>query len=381
MALINYITQVQFGYDSLALLPQECERIGIRRPLIVTDAGIRKAGLLDRVLAQLPGVGQDAVYDGTPPNPNEAAVRAAVAQFRAGGHDGIIAVGGGSSIDLAKGVAVCGTHEGELKSFAVIEGGAARITAATAPVIAIPTTAGTGSEVGRGAILILSDGRKVGVLSPHLVPKSAICDPSLTLDLPPTLTAATGMDAIAHCLETFMSPAFNPPADGIALDGLRRAWRHIEAATRTPHDRQARLNMMSASMQGAMAFQKGLGCVHSLSHSLGGIDPRLHHGTLNAILLPAVIAFNAPADTMRDEQKLARIAQAMELSDASAEGIGAAIEARTASLGLPTRLSQVGVTRAQFADIVKGALADHSHKTNPRDASAADYETMLERAF
>lgn len=381
MALINYITQVQFGYDSLALLPQECERIGIRRPLIVTDAGIRKAGLLDRVLAHLPGVAQDAVYDGTPPNPNEAAVRAAVAQFRAGGHDGIIAVGGGSSIDLAKGVAVCGTHEGELKSFAVIEGGAARITAATAPVIAIPTTAGTGSEVGRGAILILSDGRKVGVLSPHLVPKSAICDPSLTLDLPPVLTAATGMDAIAHCLETFMSPAFNPPADGIALDGLRRAWRHIETATRTPHDRQARLNMMSASMQGAMAFQKGLGCVHSLSHSLGGIDPRLHHGTLNAILLPAVIAFNAPADTMRDEQKLARIAQAMELSDASAEGIGAAIEARTASLGLPTRLSQVGVTRAQFVDIVKGALADHSHKTNPREASAADYETMLDRAF
>jgi alcohol dehydrogenase class IV len=381
MALINYLTQIQFGFDSLALLQQECTRIGIARPLIVTDPGVRKAGLLDRVLAQLPGSVEADVFDGTPPNPNEAAVRAAAQQFRAGGHDGIVAVGGGSSIDLAKGVAVCGTHEGELRSYAAIEGGVARITAATAPVIAIPTTAGTGSEVGRAAILILNDGRKVGVLSPYLIPRAAICDPALTLDLPATLTAATGMDAIAHCLETFMSPAFNPPADGIALDGLRRSWRHIETATHVPHDREARLNMMSASMQGAMAFQKGLGCVHSLSHSLGGIDPRLHHGTLNAILLPAVIEFNAQSDSMRIEDKLRRMAQAMELPDAEGSAIGAAIEARTAALGLPTRLSQVGVTRERYADIVRGALADHSHKTNPREASAADYEWMLERAF
>jgi alcohol dehydrogenase class IV len=381
MALINYVTQIQFGYDSLALLAQECARIGISRPFVVTDRGVRAAGLVDRVLVRLPGTREDDVFDGTPANPNEAAVRAAAQRFRAGGYDGIVAVGGGSSIDLAKGAAVCGTHDGELRRFAAIEGGAARITDSVAPVIAIPTTAGTGSEVGRGAILILNDGRKVGILSPHLVPRVAICDPSLTLDLPAGLTAATGMDAIAHCLETFMSSAFNPPADGIALDGLRRAWRHIERATRVPHDREARLNMMSASMQGAMAFQKGLGCVHSLSHSLGGMDPRLHHGTLNAILLPAVIEFNASADAMRTEDKLRRMAQAMELPDADVQAIGAAIEVRTAALGLPTRLSQVGVRRDRFADIVRGALADHSHKTNPREASAMDYERMLERAF
>ena len=198
MALINYITQIQFEFGAVGLLRQECERIGIRRPLIVTDRGVKAAGLIDTVLNALGNPADVAVYDGTPPNPNEAAVREAVAVYMAGECDGIVAVGGGSSIDLAKGVAVCATHEGPLHSFAVIEGGAERITARTAPVIAVPTTAGTGSEVGRGAILILDDGRKVGVISPFVVPRVAICDPALTMGLPPALTAATGMDAIAH---------------------------------------------------------------------------------------------------------------------------------------------------------------------------------------
>jgi len=379
LALINYITQVQFAFGAIELVQQECERIGIRRPLVVTDAGVRATGIVDRVIAKLADPAAAEVFDQTPPNPNEAAVRQAATLYRAGGYDGIIAVGGGSSIDLAKGVAVCGTHEGPLKQFAVIEGGAARITAATAPVIAIPTTAGTGSEVGRGAILILDDGRKVGVLSPHLIPKSAICDPELTLGLPPLMTAATGMDAIAHCLETFMSPAFNPPADGIALDGLRRGWLHIERAMREPGDREARLNMMSASMQGAMAFQKGLGCVHSLSHSLGGINPRLHHGTLNAIFMPAVIEFNAGSETMRAEDKLNRIAQAMQL--AGPAQIIPSLKAMTERLGLPTGLAQLDVTTDMFAKIITGALADHSHKTNPREASQSDYLWLLERAM
>ncbi len=376
---INYITSVQFGFGAIDMLPQECARIGIRRPLVVTDAGVRAAGLVDRVLARLTDASAVAVFDETPSNPNEAAVRAAVALFLAQRCDGVIAVGGGSSIDLAKGVAVCGTHEGPLKSFALIEGGLARITAATAPVIAIPTTAGTGSEVGRGAVLILDDGRKVGVISAHVVPKVAICDPDLTLDLPARLTAATGMDAIAHCIETFMAPAFNPPADGIALDGLWRAWAHIERATREPHDREARLQMMSASMQGAMAFQKGLGCVHSLSHSLGGLDPSLHHGMLNAVFLPAVIEFNEAATTVRNENKLARLAHAMGLADSSS--VGDAITAMNRRLGLPTSLREMGVSEAMFPRIVKGALQDHSHMTNPRPAEASDYARMLARAW
>jgi alcohol dehydrogenase class IV len=376
MALINYITQIQFDFGAVALVQQECDRIGIRRPMIVTDAGVRAAGLIDRVLAHLSNPSQVSVFDQTPPNPNEAAVRAAANQYRDGAFDGIIAVGGGSSIDLAKGVAVCATHIGPLKTFAAIEGGVARITSATAPVIAIPTTAGTGSEVGRGAVLILDDGRKVGVLSPYVVPRSAICDPELTLGLPAAMTAATGMDAIAHCMETFMAPTFNPPADGIALDGLWRAWSNIEIATREPSNRDARMNMMSASMQGALAFQKGLGAVHSLSHSLGGFNPRLHHGTLNAIFLPAVIAFNKSAESMQKENKLGRMAYAMGLADAAE--IGPAIKAMSARLGLPAGLGELGITRDIFPKIIEGALADHSHKTNPRLASEQDYFQILE---
>jgi len=375
MALINYITQIQIDFGAVQLLAQECDRLGIRRPLVVTDAGVRAAGVLERVTAQL-GAGREfVVFDGTPSNPTERAMRAAVALYAEHRCDGIVAVGGGSPIDLAKGVAVCATHEGPLKSFAAIEGGVARITAATAPVIAVPTTAGTGSEVGRGAVLILDDGRKVGVLSPHLVPRVALCDPELTLGLPPMLTAATGMDAIAHCMETFMAPAFNPPADGIALDGLRRAWRHIERATATPGDREARLNMMSASMQGALAFQKGLGCVHSLSHSLGGIAPRLHHGTLNAILLPAVIRFNAQAESMRKDERLARMAQAMGLG--SDDEVAPAVAAMSARLGLPTGLAALDVSPDLFPRVIEGALKDHCHKTNPREASVADYQALL----
>jgi 4-hydroxybutyrate dehydrogenase len=375
MALINYLTRIQFGFGSLALLQTECDLLGIRRPLVVTDAGVRKVGILDQVLEQLLSKMAVTVFDATPPNPNEAAVRAAVQAYKEGDCDGIIAVGGGSSIDLAKGAAICATHEGALKSFAAIEGGVDRITASTAPTIAIPTTAGTGSEVGRGAILILDDGRKVGVLSPYLVPKVAICDPELTMSLPPLLTAATGMDAISHCIETYLSAAFNPPADGIALEGLRRAWMHIERATNDPSDREARLNMMSASMQGAMAFQKGLGCVHSLSHSLGGVDPRLHHGTLNAILLPAVIAFNKGSASAIQEHKLARLAEVMGVAKESE--LGTTIQATTEQLGLPGRLSSLGVREELFPRIVKGALADHCHKTNPREASQDDYERML----
>ena len=183
------------------------------------------------------------------------------------------------------------------------------------------------------------------------------------------------MDAIAHCMETFMSAAFNPPADGIALDGLARGWQHIARATQNGADREARLNLMSASMQGAMAFQKGLGCVHSLSHSLGGVDPRLHHGTLNAMFLPAVVTFNASAGSVRAERRLERMAVAMGLG--SADDIPLAIKDMNARLGLPAGLAEMGVESAWFDRIIQGALADHCHKTNPREASAEQYREML----
>ncbi|WP_332303907.1 iron-containing alcohol dehydrogenase [Rhizobium sp. GR12] len=378
MGLINYVTRVQFGYGELSSLKSELSVAGISRPFVVTDKGVRQLGVLAKIEAIL-GESPAGVFDDTPGNPNEAAVRAATELFQAARADGIIAIGGGSALDLAKAVAILAAHGGSLKAYAAIEGGVERITAKTFPTIAIPTTAGTGSEVGRGAIIILDDGRKVGLLSAYLVPKAAIVDPELTLTLPAKLTAATGMDAISHCIETYLAPSFNPPADGIALEGLRRGWANILRATQQPDDRDARSNMAIAATMGAMAFQKGLGCVHSLSHSLGGINPTLHHGTLNAIFMPAVIDFNRSAPTSVSEDKYRHIAQAMGLN--SGDEIGSAIKAMTKIIGLPTSLSEIGVTRDLFERIIIGALADHSHKTNPRDATSDDYTTMLEASF
>jgi len=378
MAFIYYVTHIHFEFGAVQMLKAECQRIGITRPLVVTDAGVKAAGVLQKALDQL-GDLTVAVFDQTPSNPTEAAVRAAAKMYKDNACDGLIAVGGGSAIDCAKGVAIVATHEGPLTRYATIEGGSALITEQAAPLIAVPTTSGTGSEVARGAIIIVDDHRKLGFHSWHLVPKSAICDPELTLGLPPMLTAATGMDAIAHCMETFMAPTFNPPADGIALEGLRRGWGFIERATKDGLDREARLNLMSASMQGAMAFQKGLGCVHSLSHSLGGVNSRLHHGTLNAMFLPAVVRFNTNVESLQKEERLKRMAHTMGLDSGS--DVAEALKDMNARLGLPTGLAAMGVERGQFAQIIQGALADHCHKSNPRLASEADYEGMLERSM
>ncbi|ODV05943.1 MAG: 4-hydroxybutyrate dehydrogenase [Rubrivivax sp. SCN 70-15] len=382
MARILYLTQIEIDFGAVKLLAAECERSGIRRPLVVTDAGVRAAGVLEHATDALAGL-PHAVFDGTPSNPTEAAVRAAVEVYRRERCDGLVAVGGGSSIDLAKGVAIAATHDGPLATYATIEGGSAKISERVAPLIAVPTTAGTGSEVARGAIVIVDDGRKLGFHSWHLMPRTALLDPELTLGLPPGLTAATGMDAIAHCMETFMAPAVNPPADGIALDGLARGWAHIERATRDGQDRDARWNMMSASMQGALAFQKGLGCVHSLSHSLGGVNPKLHHGTLNAIFLPAVVRFNAAAVSIQREQRLQRMAQAIGIGSCDAQGdaLSEALRAMNERLGLPRGLAAMGVTRDLFERVIDGAMADHCHKTNPRLATREDYRAMLEASL
>jgi alcohol dehydrogenase class IV len=382
MAFIQYLTQIHLDHGAVRLLPGECQRVGIRKPLIVTDAGVRAAGVLAQAVAAL-GELPHAVFDGTPSNPTEAGVRAAVAACHSQACDGLIAVGGGSSIDLAKGVAIAATHEGPLKHYATIEGGSPRITGRVLPLIAVPTTAGTGSEVARGAILIVDDGRKLGFHSWDLMPKAALLDPELTLGLPPMMTAATGMDAIAHCMETFMAPAVNPPADGIGLDGLARGWAHVERATRDGSDREARWQMMSASMQGAMAFQKGLGCVHSLSHSLGGVNPRLHHGTLNAMFLPAVVRFNASAESIQRENRLQRMAQAIGIGscDASGTELAEALRELNARLGLPSGLAALGVTPDSFERVIDGAMADHCHKTNPHIATRDDYREMLQASM
>jgi 4-hydroxybutyrate dehydrogenase len=380
MAFIHYLTHVHIDPGVAGLLADECKRVGISKPLVVSDAGVRAAGVLDQALTCLRGL-PHAVFDATPSNPTEAAVRAAVHQHKVERCDGLVAVGGGSSIDLAKGVAIAATHAGPLSRYATIEGGSTRIGDTVLPLIAVPTTAGTGSEVARGAILIVDDGRKLGFHSWHLVPKAALLDPTLTLSLPPLLTAATGMDAIAHCVETFLAATVNPPADGIALDGLARGWAHIERATRNGHDIEARWQMMSASMQGAMAFQKGLGCVHSLSHSLGGVNPRLHHGTLNAMFLPAVVKFNAQAESVQRDQRVQRMAQAMALRGSDEVAVAQALREMNSRLGLPSGLATMGVVANDSARVIDGALKDHCHKTNPREASASDYAALIDASM
>lgn len=375
MAFIFYITQVQFDFGAIRLLKQECDRVGIKRPLLVTDPGIALLGLHQPALDQLKGVAV-AVFKDTPANPTEAAVLLALAAYREHQADGLIAFGGGSSIDLAKGVAILAGHTEPLTQYATIEGGSPKITDKCAPIIAVPTTAGTGSEVARGSIIVLNDGRKLGFHSWHLVPKTAICDPELTLSLPPMLTAATGMDAVAHCIETFLAPAQNPPAEGIALDGLERAIQHIERATKDGSDREARWHMMSAAMQGAMAFQKGLGAVHALSHPLGSLTHlKLHHGTLNAVLLPAVLAFNA--DAVGD--KYTRLRRAMGLAPNA--DLPQAIADLNVRLNLPAGLAAMGVPRDVLSRMAEMALKDHCHATNPRKATHDDYVRMMEQAF
>jgi alcohol dehydrogenase class IV len=370
MALINYLTRIQFDFGAVAQLPDELHALGVSRPLIVTDEGIVAAGLVGPVKAGLPSA--TPVFHDTPPNPTEDAVDAALAVYRDAGCDGLVAVGGGSSIDLAKGVALMAVHDGPLEQYAAILGGMSKITPAVAPLVAVPTTAGTGSEVGRAALITLRDGRKLGFIAPHMIPNVAICDPELTLGLPPGLTAATGMDALTHCIETFLSPRDNVPADAIALDGAARAMRWIEEAVADGTDRDARRNMMMASLQGGLTFQKGLGAVHAMSHPLGGLrDPVLHHGTLNAVILPAVLRFNAG----HVGDKYERLAAAIGLP--AGTDPAEAIEALNRRLGLPASLREMGVTDDVIPRMVEGAVADHSTASNPRPLDAADYEALF----
>jgi alcohol dehydrogenase class IV len=375
MATINYLTTIEFDFGAVARLAQIAASAAIRRPMLVTDPGLAKSAVMERIRAVFADQAP-VIFDATPQNPDEEAVIAAAALYRAQGCDGLVAIGGGSPIDLAKGVALMGTHDGPLEQYAVIEGGLARITARMAPVIAVPTTAGTGSEVGRAALITLRDGRKLGFISPFMIPKVALCDPELTLGLPPALTAATGMDAFTHCIETYLSPRVNPPADAIALDGAQRAARWIRIAVADGANRDARWNMMMASLQGGLTFQKGLGAVHSMSHPLGGLkSPRLHHGTLNAVILPAVLRYNRS----HAEDKMRTLERALEVPAAS--DLATYVEELNAAIGLPPSLRAMGVTDEMIPRMVEGAVADHSTATNPRPLQRGDFTRLFEHAL
>ncbi len=365
---ISYLTRIEFGEGALAKLPSLLNELGVTKPLICTDKGLVAAGVIARATEELK---DHAIYDGTPANPTEEAVLDAWDVYRAHGCDGIVGIGGGSSLDLAKGVRILTGHPPPLGQYAAVNGGMTRIHGKIRPLIAVPTTAGTGSEVGRAAVIVTADGRKLGILSPYNLPSIALCDPELTYGLPPTLTAATGMDAISHCLETYMAPAFNPPAEAIALHGLDCGLRAIEAATTNGLDRGARRDMMICALEGAMAFQKGLGAVHALTHPLGAIrELNLHHGTLNAILMPEVLRFNRPAIGAKWDELTKR------MGGDPAEQC-AALNRR---LGMPSGLAEMGVTPEMMEKVSQDALKDHCHATNPRNATQRDYLDILQRS-
>lgn len=375
MAVLNFLTTNHFDFGAISKLPREMSRLGITRPLITTDKGIVQAGLLSRITDQIENGAALPVFHGTPSNPTEAAVMVAFEQYMSEQCDGVIALGGGSAMDLGKAVALLAGSGGPLDKFDPAQKGT-RNMKVVAPVIAIPTTSGTGSEVSVGIIIVMNDGRKATFAGPKMIPQSAICDPDLTLGLPPLLTAATGMDAITHCIEAFLSPMVNPPADGVALEGLWRAWQALRVAVEDGSNKQARWDMMMASTEGAMAFAKGLGAVHSMSHAAGRLsDLNLHHGTLNAVLLPSVLRFNAPGQEARYD----RLAQMMGLH--SGAGIADAIEEYNQVIGMPRNLADMGLTADRLEEMVPHAVADLATRTNPRPVGAEDFETLYKGLF
>ncbi len=375
MHTISYLTNINFGLGASESLGGVLRELGVTRPLVISDHGIKAAGLLDR-----PGFAflkTAPIFLDVSTNPTESAVIAGLELYRQGGCDGVVAIGGGSPIDLAKGVALLATHDGELERYAAILGGVARITSAVAPLVAIPTTAGTGSEVGRAALITLDDGRKLGFISPFLIPRRAVCDPALTMGLPPTLTASTGLDALSHCIETYLSPRYNPPAEAIATDGFIRIWQALPVAYADGTNAQARTELMMGALEGGMTFQKGLGAVHALSHALGGLkDAKLHHGTLNAILMPPVLRWNveveAAAEKIRHLERLAGLEGAT---------LATTLDDLNQRFGITPRLSELGVTREVIDWVCERALADHSHPTNPRPLTKEDYAAILESVF
>ena len=375
MATLTYLTTTHFDFGSIQNLNTELGKAGITRVFIATDAGVRAAGLVDKVTDALEDDMPISIFDETPGNPTEAAVTKAFEQYTADGCDGVLAIGGGSAMDLGKAVALLAGSGGPLAQYDPLAGGG-QLVKKVAPLLAVPTTAGTGSEVSVGFVIIMNDGRKLTFASPLFIPKAAICDPELTLGLPGTMTAATGMDAITHCIEAFLTPGVNPPADGVALDGLWRGWRHLPTAVKNGQDREARWQMMMCSTEGALSFIKGLGAVHAMSHAAGRIARlNLHHGTLNAVFLPAVLRFNEPE--CGDKYERLRLAIGL----APGADLADAVAAMNADIGLPAGLGAMGVEEDDIPELIAYAQKDLSARTNPRQASADDFEMMIRQSL
>ena len=374
----SYPTAVRFGAGRISELGEACSAAGISRPLLVTDWGLAGLSITDRAreIMATAGLG-DALFAEVDPNPNETNLAAGVAAYQAGGHDGVIAFGGGSGLDLGKMVAFMAGQTRPVWDFEDIGDWWTRADAdAIAPIIAVPTTAGTGSEVGRASVITNSKTHvKKIIFHPKVLPSIVIADPELTVGMPKYITAGTGLDAFAHCVEAYSSPHFHPMSQGIALEGMRLVTTYLPRAYATPDDLEARAHMMSAAAMGATAFQKGLGAIHAMSHPVGAVF-NTHHGTTNAVCMPAVLAFNADVIRDRFDQAAAYLG-----IDGGFDGFCEFVQQFNDSFAIPRTLTEMGVATDRLEDLVEMALDDPSCGGNPVELTADGLRGLFRACF
>lgn len=374
----KFPTQIPFGEGVLDDLPAELEALGARRPLLVTDRGLTHTPIPDQVRDLMSAAGLEvAVFSEVDPNPTGDQVDSGADAFRAHQADAIVALGGGSPMDAGKAIQIRVHHLEPLEEYDDLKGGDAKIVGPLPPLVAIPTTAGTGSEVSRSAVItVAAADRKVVLFSPRLMPAVAVCDPQLTYGLPARITAETGMDALSHNVEAYLSVGYHPMADGIALTAIGMVGRFLPRAVADGHDEEARREMMMASTMGAVAFQKGLGVIHSLAHPLSSVSG-VPHGLANAVMMPHALRFNAEAVP----ERVTAIGRALGAEDETPEGAARAVEALLSRLGLTQRLTEAGVQDGHLADLVDKAMQDGCHGCNPRACAPADFEALFKAAW
>ncbi|MEM9631210.1 MAG: iron-containing alcohol dehydrogenase [Pseudomonadota bacterium] len=374
----SYPTAIKFGAGRIKELPEACAATGMKNPLLVTDKGLAELPITKSTLdiMEAAGLGR-GLFCEVDPNPNEKNLEAGVKAYNAGGHDGVIAFGGGSGLDLGKMVAFMAAQTRPVWDFEDIGDWWTRADAdVIAPIIAVPTTAGTGSEVGRASVITNSEthAKKI-IFHPKVLPSVVICDPELTVGMPGFITAGTGLDAFAHCVEAFSSPHYHPMSQGIALEGMRLVKDYLPRAYENGSDIEARAHMMSAAAMGATAFQKGLGAIHAMSHPIGAVF-NTHHGTTNAVCMPTVLDFNAPAIADRFNTAAAYLG-----IEGGFDGFRAFVKEFNDSLGIPGSLSDLGVREDAIPELVKGAIVDPSCGGNPIELTEENLTGLFKAAL
>ena len=370
----NYPTSIRFGAGRIRELPELCRSLGMSRPLLVTDPGLAKLPIVTDVIKHCAQVGLGCVvYSGIQANPVADNVMFGVATYQAGGHDGVIAFGGGSALDVGKAVGLMVGQARPLFDFEDREDWYLRVNVqGMAPVLAVPTTAGTGSEVGRASVITdPADHIKKIIFHPRMLPAAVIEDPELTFGLPPNITAATGMDALSHSLEAFCSPFYHPLAEGVAVEGMRLVKEWLPAAVENGRNLEARSHMLIASSMGATAFQKGLGAMHSLSHPCGA-NLNTHHGLTNAIVMPYVLQWNRPVL----EDKMKRLAAYLALPGSGFDAVLKWVLELRKRIGIPNTLADIGVREEHAREFAGQALADPSTSGNPTPMTEKDFEQL-----